>query len=338
MPDMGSDPGAGAPGAIHDVAALFDARSQRAASDAGHARIAAIRRLLAEADRQTGLGAPRAYPGGPLLGRSRAELDYLERVVRGEVQLYFYDSATHSVVEMVGEIGPDTTGINTYVPGTFTSALSFYRAETQQVARWLHANSEGSIVTLVWKVGDFPGEDKAYGSADLVRIAEANDEQRAIRKGEEIAAFQRELTASTRDTKADYNAIGFSWGLAGITAAETAGARFDRVVSLAGAGMPSGWTPHPGTTYEHFSYTDALSMAQASGQVWEGRNPGRHPAFTSHIYAHEGDYTVKITSPVPGVPDAEIPANRDPIATHNLIATDDPANEPALLEIRRSLR
>jgi hypothetical protein len=31
---------------------------------------------------------------------------------------------------------------------------------------------------------------------------------------------------------------------------------------------------------------------------------------------------------------AEIAANRDPIATHNLIATDDPMNEPALRQVK----
>jgi hypothetical protein len=62
-------------------------------------------------------------------------------------------------------------------------------------------------------------------------------------------------------------------------------------------------------------------------------NPGRHPAFTSRIYPHEGDYTMKVPSPVPGIPDAEIPASRDPIATHNLIATDHPLNEPLLAKV-----
>jgi hypothetical protein len=35
---------------------------------------------------------------------------------------------------------------------------------------------------------------------------------------------------------------------------------------------------------------------------------------------------------------AEIAANRDPIATHNLIATDDPMNEPALGDVRGALQ
>jgi hypothetical protein len=37
-------------------------------------------------------------------------------------------------------------------------------------------------------------------------------------------------------------------------------------------------------------------------------------------------------------PEAQIPANRDPIATHNLIATDDPENEYALKHVRKALR
>jgi hypothetical protein len=76
-------------------------------------------------------------------------------------------------------------------------------------------------------------------------------------------------------------------------------------------------------------------MAQASGQVWEGHNPGRHPAFTSHIYPHEGDDTMKKTSPLG--PHAEITANRDPIATHNRIATDL-AKKPLLAKVLERLR
>ena len=38
-----------------------------------------------------------------------------------------------------------------------------------------------------------------------------------------------------------------------------------------------------------------------------------------------------------GGPESKIPANRDPIATHNLIATDDPENIEALKDIAGSL-
>lgn len=39
-----------------------------------------------------------------------------------------------------------------------------------------------------------------------------------------------------------------------------------------------------------------------------------------------------------GAPEVEIPANRDPIATHNFIATDDPENIEALRQIMDEVR
>lgn len=302
------------------------------------ARAAEVRRILASEPHPF---SPRA---GHELDKLRAELHYLDQVVEGRVQVYFYDHMTDSIMEMIGEPGPTTAEINTYVPGTYTSALSVYRGEVQQVGRWLSESSGGSIVTFVWKVGRFPGENEYTGIASFARIGEANDEGIALDKGQEIAAFERELDVAVGDVDADRNGIGFSWGLTGITASEVAGARYDGVFSLAGAGMPKDWEPSPTTNYEHFSYTDALTTAQSLGVVWEGRNPGTHAAFTPHLFSDSADWVLPIHPPSSGfghsVEQPEpflLPGNWTGIDTHNLIASNDPLNWPALERVRGSL-
>ncbi|WP_226533893.1 hypothetical protein [Microbacterium paraoxydans] len=278
------------------------------------------------------------------IAKLRAERSYLSDAVDGKFGLYYYDHQTDSIIEMIGEITPETTEINTYVPGTYTSALSFYDGGVQQVGEWLH-DRDPSIVTFVWKVGSFPGENPTTGGADLTRIGEADDEDYTLGKGEQVASFQAELRAATGPTDADYNGIGHSWGLAAITSSEIAGANFDNVVSLAGAGMPETWHPNPGTEYAHYSYTDILSMGQDLGLVWDGRNPDADPAFDSTIYTREGDFDLPLysgTGPYTGMPPMDpaptIPASTTAMDNHNLIATDKPDNRRVLWDVLKVLQ
>lgn len=77
--------------------------------------------------------------------------------------------------------------------------------------------------------------------------------------------------ATTSSVGASHNAIGYSWGLAAVTSSESPQTHYDHVVSLSGAGMPSGWEPQHGTVYSHYAYRDALTMcpAERSGMVGE---------------------------------------------------------------------
>ncbi|MFV4913781.1 hypothetical protein PFZ49_09530 [Microbacterium lacticum] len=111
--------------------------------------------------------------------------------------------------------------------------------------------------------------------------------------------------------------------------------------------MPPDWDPRPGTTYAHFAYTDALTMAQQTGAVWGGNNPGTSPYFQQHHYATPGDFTI-VTRPLinpfaPGGPDVivpmhVIPATSDPIGNHDLIATNATENQAALGDVYEVLR
>lgn len=133
----------------------------------------------------------------------------------------------------------------------------------------------------------------ANGGMDPFRILEANDEGAAMEKGQLIADFQHELLLSSPEaTAAQQDGMGHSWGLARITSSEVAGARYAQVHSLSGAGMPSGWTSSPDTEYFHWAYTDALSIAQETGTVWDGRIPTRDAAFDLHVYGRDGDFSL----------------------------------------------
>ncbi|MGN7187839.1 hypothetical protein [Microbacterium enclense] len=276
--------------------------------------------------------------------RLRKQRDYLQRAADGDVQLYLYEPDSQSIIEMIGTLDGTTTDVITYVPGTFTSVHSFYGDEVQQVGRWLQTN-DSRVTTFVWKEGPFPGEDAGSGQANLGRILEANDESAAQASGLLIAEFQRELLcASPQAAYAQQDAMGHSWGLAAITSSEVAGARYSQVHSLAGAGMPSGWVHNTDTRYFHWGYTDALSIAQGAGVVWDGRIPTRDSSFSSHLYGRDGDFTLYLPSGAGSDaavfstrPPLSIPLTTTPLENHNLLASDQAENQRALRDIAREL-
>lgn len=279
------------------------------------------------------------------------ERQYLEDAVNGQVQLYLYDPEGRAVIEMVGQLTDTTAATVTYVPGTFTTMDSFYGEQVQPVARWLNRH-DPNIVAFVWKEGTFPGEvgNSPYGSGVLIEVPaatgflEANDPKLADAQAELLAGFEKEMRASDpRLSGAEQIGMGHSWGLVPITGSETDGVHYDQVHSLAAAGMPPGWGPAPGTAYSHWGYTDALSMAQQLGVVWDGQNPNTSPAFDSHVYAREGDFEVPIGDPeVPqvygmGTEQPTFRGSLSPVENHNLIASDREENQQALEDILRKV-
>lgn len=281
------------------------------------------------------------------ISRLLAERGYLQKAVEGTIQLYLYEPAKGNIIEMIGTPGPTTTGINTYVPGTFTSVFSFYSEGVQQIATALNAADPGQVF-FIWKGGLFPGENPETGEAFLPRVLEANFEPWALAKGHWIAEFDIELRAATTSSvTATHNGVGHSWGLAAITSSEVAGTHYDHVISLSGAGMPSTWDAQPGTRYSHYAYRDALTMAQQTGQVWEGNNPGTSSDFEQHQYATPKDVTV-VTPPIidpftAGIPrtlvaPVVIPATTDPIGNHDLIASSKSENVLVINDVLKELQ
>ncbi len=117
-----------------------------------------------------------------------------------------------------------------------------------------------------------------------------------------------------------------------MTASEMSGAHYDHVISLSGAWMPKGWEAQEGTHYSDFSYDDLLQGAQRAGVVGDGNFPRAEPAFEhGRYYRAPGD--LFLYSPGDTEQRQVNPANW--LTNHNLIATDDPANHKALLEVDR---
>jgi hypothetical protein len=280
-----------------------------------------------------------------------AERSYLQDAVNGDVQLYLYEPETHSIIELIGTPTETTTATVTYVPGTFTTMGSFYAADggVQEVASWLN-QEDPNIVGFVWKEGVFPGEgvDRApsHGLVEIpmfTGLLEANDPRLADETGKLLAEFQAEMQAS-QDVLASSEKVGMghSWGLVPITASEGA-IHYDQVHSLAGAGMPAEWNADSNTSYHHWAYMDALTIAQGTGAVWDGNIPATDPAFTSQVFSRESDFDWLVpTSSSPGAygttPPLTIPVTSTPVESHNLIASDEYENQRALREILRRVR
>ncbi len=90
-----------------------------------------------------------------------------------------------------------------------------------------------------------------------------------------------------------------------------------------------------------------LTMAQQSGQVWSGNNPGTSSAYEQHHYATPEDVNVvipPILNPFAGegakvvVPLTVVQATTDPLGNHELIASNDVRNWSALGDVLKGLR
>lgn len=272
----------------------------------------------------------------------RSEIAYLKQVLSDDnpVQLYLYDRDASRIVEMIGTPTSDTQKVITYVPGTYTSLGDFYSGGVQQIARYLSEQVPGTVA-FVYKDGLFPGENHLIGGMNE-RIWEANEADRASAAGRQLARFETGMRMDPLLGGAEQDALGHSWGLANVTSSEVAGARYDKVISLSGAGMLEEWAPSRGTSYSDFSYNDLLQVGQATPIVWGGNTPRDHPAF------EHGDYYVgpnddRLTGYTPvtpnGYPASHFPLD-DPlilIDNHNLIASDSDDNDEALGDIQRKV-
>ncbi|WZH35969.1 MAG: hypothetical protein PIR02_14525 [Microbacterium enclense] len=269
-----------------------------------------------------------------------AERDYFRAVEAGKVQLYLYEPEANRIIEMLGTPGPVTSRILTYVPGTFTRVDSFYRGEVQGVSKWM-SDQDRAMVAFVWKGTDFPGDDEYAGQTGMgIGLLEANDPDRAAPAGEALARFQREVASDPALAHGRQLAAGHSWGLVPLTASEMQGSHYDQVHSLSGAWVPDGWTPNSRTSYSHWSYTDALSMAQDALLVSAGRAPDTVTAFDSHIYERTTDADVPLGGDLAPFLDPDGPSQRvslSPLGNHNLIAEVSDENRIALNDLKERL-
>jgi hypothetical protein len=290
------------------------------------AQIAKDKRKLAIDQEVDGLANSTAYSDE--ITNLKKEIKYLEGAV-GEnptVQLYLYDPEKSRIIQMIGTPGPQTTHTITYVPGTFTNLDSFYGKSAQEISQWM-VTHHADTVAFVYKDGLFPGESDPGGGMNLARIGEANDQGRAIAAGQQLSSFQRGLDADPTMRATESTAIGHSWGLTDVTSSEVAGAHYDQVISLSGAGMPKGWHASPTTTYNDYSYPDILQVAQQTGTVWNGDVPRADAAFQEGAYYKGADPVVSNPLHIPFADYNNLMSN------HNLVSTSSGANRKVLYDV-----
>ncbi len=265
------------------------------------------------------------------------EIAYLREVQSGDVKLYLYDRDDSRIIEIIGTLDTPPTRVITYVPGTFTNLGDFYGGEVQEIAGEMGRAVPGTL-TFVYKDGLFPGENPDVGGMNLLRIGEANDHDRAIEAGRQLARFESGMRVDPFFAGTEQDAFGHSWGLANVTSSEVAGATYDKVISLSGAGMPAEWAPDPDTTYTDLSYNDALQVGQRLGVVWGGNNPRSHPAFEhGDYYTGPDDEALNPPATPPGqYPSAYLPWNVLS-ENHVLIASKDAENKRAREDMARLL-
>ena len=270
----------------------------------------------------------------------RRENEYLSRAaaVPPAVQLYTWDREGDRIVEMVGDWEAPPQRVYTYVPGTFSEMTGFWAESggTQSVGTWLVETDSVDSVAFVYKDGRFPGGGGVVAPTETMGLVpgllEANDQGYARESGDRLAAFQRGLHADPlfRSAPPVEVAVGHSWGLADVLASEVAGARYDHVVSLAGAGAVDDWQPDPSTEYDSLRYRDALGLAQATGGVYAGRDPQSMVVFEDQVFESDGDRALELGSPVSEW--FEVLA-----ANHGLVATTEVENRLVLGQLLAEL-
>jgi hypothetical protein len=257
-----------------------------------------------------------------------AEIAYLQEATGADatVQLYLYDQKADRIVEMIGTPSQRTSQVVTYVPGTLAKLGDFYDGAPQQIPTWLHNQNPDGVVAFVYKDGRFPQNP----------LTEANDQEYARNTGKTLANFEDGMRQDPDLRDAESVAIGHSWGLSNVTSSEVAGAHYDKVVSLSGAGELPDWRKSPTTKYADFSYYDVLQFAQelplnGDGPVWDGRNP-RDSGFDHGTY-YDAPLTFK-SFPGNGLV-SPLLAGMAGLDAHNLAATASPDNYDLLNDMKR---
>ncbi|MBK0422064.1 hypothetical protein JD292_08250 [Leucobacter sp. CSA2] len=213
-------------------------------------------------------------------GLSDREREYWRKAASGEVRLVSLNPQDFRIIEMLGEIGPQTTFAATFLPGTTASMDKFFEGGPQAVGSYLAGEKAGSKgVVFVYKDGPW---------ATWVGERSNRSEQFAKSAGEQVARFQHEVVE--RDpvlSRKKLIGVGHSAGLSCLTASENAGAHFRMVFSLGGSWIAPGWSQQPGTEYHHLQYDQ--DMINRLDHLGKYETPHAHPEqFAPHVFPGNG--------------------------------------------------
>ena len=244
--------------------------------------------------------------------------------------LYTGDKGNGHLIEMVGELNPDTRNVAVYVPGTGT------RLETMSgnvtAARKLAAATDGPV--FVFLDGDLPqklgyeglgeGAKKSWQSAvpwglagvvptavdgvnDSLRDSAA-DPRFAEEMAPRLVAFGKsldtELSAVAPGATTTY--VGHSYGGSVVGTAEQLGLRADRVVyaSSAGTGVLEGGWHNPNPDVQRYSLTapgDPIHYSQSLPDNPHGGDPDDTPGVTRLDTGYHGPDENGHRAPVEGL-------------------------------------
>lgn len=265
------------------------------------------------------------------------EIDYLQRVANGDVQLYAYDRDAGRIIEMFGD--PDQADVlMTFMPGTNTTMESFYTSSKAEGITSLTQTLVGkppagtAVAGFVVKQGEFPNLENLWSEGP-------QHNWYASVLGPRYASFTHELDVITDNTPIVSAEHSFGSAVGG--KAETAGAHFEARYILAGIGMTGDWEVQSGTKYHAAQgpgdinrYLDGVE----NGGLGYDVTPGEVPGVSEHDTGYTGGewaQWVAPWSPLIGVPTLIDTA----LDQHNLIITgDEVANGPVLRDLRRVLQ
>lgn len=211
-------------------------------------------------------------------GISAEETNYWNRVAAGRVRLVVSDPGNSRIVEMIGQPGPNTARVITFLPGTMSQMKHFYSGGTQQVSEYLVTRSNGTSVAFVYKDGSWASWLGPGANTNYDRLQEL---------GGNVAEFRSDVIDREPSLQRASNvAIAHSAGMSVLSGAEIAGARFDTVISLGGAFALREWRPDSNTEYHHFQYdNDAINLIDG-GRLSTPHE--REDVFEQHVFDSDG--------------------------------------------------
>lgn len=343
----------GEPAARREAWAALSSEERRAAIEADPSGIGNLDGIAVQ-DRADAnqLAAQRLHAAGGH-GLGGADLNVLRRVAEGEIRAVQFDPGRGDLVRMLGTPGEGARHAIVWAPATGATMADFDDGAYLGIPSHL-AQMHPDAVVFVYQRGDWSQKiAPVFGEADRY----SNDPAVADRNGQQLAQFQRDVIGTDPHLAGARQAgMGFSYGHSVISAAEQHEARFDKVVSIAGANMASDWRPTPGTAYANFQHSNDMlnipqTLKQFGGPIWSavaneampGQVPDFHPSYAQHDYGYYSDRPAFEFRPAP----TDIPSTGgvrifderrlDVAEAHANIAQAGPTNARAVADMEQFL-